>query len=49
MQYSVKNPHDSGGHIVYEVHGMDDQGEWEGLRSGYCMAWLSAPSLSVVL
>merc|ERR1719469_115105 len=32
MQYSVKNPHDSGGHIVYEVHGMDDQGEWEGLR-----------------
>lgn len=32
MQYTVKNPHDSGGHIVYECHGMDDQGEWDGLR-----------------
>lgn len=32
MRYSVKNPHDASGHIVYEVRGHDNEGDWEGLR-----------------
>ena len=30
--FSVSNPHDNGGHIVYEVSGRDSQGLWEGKR-----------------
>ena len=30
--YSVKNPQDQGGHIVYDVRGKDKQGPWEGKR-----------------
>lgn len=32
LRYTVKDPHDQGGHIVYDVHGYDKEGEWEGLR-----------------
>jgi len=32
MKYTVKNPHDKNGHIVYEVAGNDKHGEWNGLR-----------------
>lgn len=32
FNYSVKNPHDNGGHIVYDVRGKDRQGPWEGNR-----------------
>lgn len=28
FDFSVRNPQDSGGHIVYEVTGKDKQGEW---------------------
>ena len=27
--FSVKNPQDNHGHVVYEVKGKDAQGEWE--------------------
>lgn len=30
--FSVKNPQDFGGHIVYDVKGKDKQGPWEGKR-----------------
>ena len=30
--YSVKNPHDNGGHIAYDVRGKDRQGAWEAKR-----------------
>jgi hypothetical protein len=32
MKYTVKNPHDKSGHIVYEVTGADKHGDWNGLR-----------------
>ena len=32
FQYSVRNPQDQGGHIVYDTRGKDSQGEWEGKR-----------------
>lgn len=27
--FSVKNPQNTSGHVVYEVKGKDNQGEWE--------------------
>ena len=29
FNYSVKNPHDNGGHIAYDVKGKDRSGAWE--------------------
>ena len=31
-KFSVRNPQDHGGHIVYECKGVDSKGEWEGKR-----------------
>lgn len=30
--FTVSNPQDNGGHIVYQTTGMDSQGQWEGKR-----------------
>lgn len=32
MRYSVKDPKEHGGHIVYDCSGFDSLGEWQGLR-----------------
>jgi len=32
MRYSVKDPKDHNGHIVYDCSGYDNLGEWNGLR-----------------
>ena len=31
-RFSVRNPQDHSGHIVYECKGVDSKGEWEGKR-----------------
>jgi hypothetical protein len=52
MQYSVTNPQDGGGYIIYECCGVDRKGRWEGkrrysefflLRTALCTRWPAIP------